>query len=1357
MAYVTAVAASRAFRLVVVLGFGLLVAGCGGGGSLNPDPVLPPSAPGSFTVELAPTNDALLRWTAPTPSADRAPVTDYAVNLELPGGGQAELGKTKSLSYLHSHSELSPGTRYVFHVRALSAAGPSRPSASAFVDVPSLLPPEAPGSFTVELTPTNDALLRWTAPTPSADRAPVTDYAVYLESPGGGHAELGKTKSLSYLHSHSELSPGTRYVFHVRALSDAGPSEASASAFVDVPPELLRPEAPGSFTVELTPDNEALLRWTAPPASVDRSPVTGYEVYLEAADGQSRPLGVTDSLSYLYTGLSPGTRYVFHVRARSAVGPSPPSASAFVDVPPSRSAPEAPGSFTVELTPDNEALLRWTAPPASVDRSPVTGYAVYLESPGGQAERLGETDSLSYLHSGLMPATRYVFHVRALSDAGPSEASASAFVDVPPARSAPEAPGSFTAELTPDNEALLRWTAPPASVDRSPVTGYAVYLESPDGQAERLGETRSLSYRHTGLLPGIRYVFHVRALSAVGSSEASASAFVDVPGAPVVPLAVPHVSVRADEGGGKAVISWVHRLVPDISTAVAGFAVQYCQVVPAHTSDHCGHALGWQQVEQNGEPRFPPTTRSFDDEFECVPGDMDPPPPVARMYRVRALADEPSASSRWSVPTRPVCPSADYSPPRRVDAVFAVDPGPDRVNICWEAPEDNGSPVTGYELQIKPDDVLPVTEDGWLVVDAHITPSTSPVCRLYSGLAGMDVRWFRIRAYNLAGHGHWSAPYHYRHGPAVVPEASARSVQSRPALAVADARAREGEDAALLFEVTLDRAASEPVTVDYATADGTARAGADYRPASGTLEFAAGESSIAVEVDVLDDAMDEGVETFLLRLTNASGARIGDGEATGTIENDGSIPGAWLARFGRTIAGQVVDAVGARLEGEAGAHVAVGGMSLRPMSAPGPEERLQPAGIEPEWGGARERPQRTRSLTERELRAGSSFHFVSAHGGPAFAAWGRLATSGFEGGRPAMHTDGDASTGLLGADVEWDGWLAGAALSYTEADGSFGPLGGTTSEGDRPVVESTLTGVYPYAHLRVSDRVSLWGLAGAGRGRLAIAEDGRMPIETDVGMTMGSIGVRGTVLSSSEESDFDLFVRSDAFWARTSSDEIRSGTTGHLAHARGNASRLRFSVEGARAFALDSHRTLTPTFEVGVRRDGGDAETGAGLDAGAGVRYSGDGIAIEGSVRKLVVHRERGYEEWEAAGSVRIHPGASGTGLSLTLAPAVGTASGGSDPLWSLGDVRGVAGDVDVDARSRFEAEVGYGMRSTSTRGVLTPYVGVSLSGGGMRVWRLGARWAIAPDMNLRIDGRGGESSDVAPEEAVILRGDLRW
>ena len=274
------------FRPAVAYALGLLVAACGGGGSDNPDLFQPPDTPGTLTAELAPDHESvLLRWTAPTPSDNRAPVTGYAVYLESTGGQAQQLGQTQSLSY--RHTGLLSGTRYVFHVRALSAVGQSVPSASAFVDVPPVQsPPDSPGQPSVRLTPDNDALLTWTAPAASPDRSPVTGYAVFLESAGGQAQRLGVTGARSYL--HSGLSPGESYVFHVRALSAVRPSEPSASASVDVPRgPTLPPEVPGSLAAELTPEHDALLRWEAPAPSADRAPVTRYQVYLESAGGGS--------------------------------------------------------------------------------------------------------------------------------------------------------------------------------------------------------------------------------------------------------------------------------------------------------------------------------------------------------------------------------------------------------------------------------------------------------------------------------------------------------------------------------------------------------------------------------------------------------------------------------------------------------------------------------------------------------------------------------------------------------------------------------------------------------------------------------------------------------------------------------------------------------------------------------------------------------------------------------------------------------------------------------------------------------------------------------------------------------------
>ena len=86
------------------------------------------------------------------------------------------------------------------------------------------------------------------------------------------------------------------------------------------------------------------------------------------------------------------------------------------------------------------------------------------------------------------------------------------------------------------------------------------------------------------------------------------------------------------------------------------------------------------------------------------------------------------------------------------------------------------------------------------------------------------------------------------------------------------------------FRVRLNEPAPARVTVDYATFDRTATAGEDYEARSGTLTFEPGESSKTVEVTLLHDEHDEDGETFGLRLSNARGAYIGRGEATGAIE-----------------------------------------------------------------------------------------------------------------------------------------------------------------------------------------------------------------------------------------------------------------------------------------------------------------------------------------------------------------------------------------------------------------------------------------------------------------------------------------
>lgn len=109
-----------------------------------------------------------------------------------------------------------------------------------------------------------------------------------------------------------------------------------------------------------------------------------------------------------------------------------------------------------------------------------------------------------------------------------------------------------------------------------------------------------------------------------------------------------------------------------------------------------------------------------------------------------------------------------------------------------------------------------------------------------------------------------------------------------PRLSIADARASEGDAAsvAVRFPVSLTAAPAQAVSVDYATADLTASAGHDYEAAAGTLTFLPGETTKFIDVRVSGDTFAENNETFVVRLSNASGARVVRREAAGIIDDE---------------------------------------------------------------------------------------------------------------------------------------------------------------------------------------------------------------------------------------------------------------------------------------------------------------------------------------------------------------------------------------------------------------------------------------------------------------------------------------
>ena len=616
-------------------------------------------------------------------------------------------------------------------------------------------------------------------------------------------------------------------------------------------------------------------------------------------------------------------------------------------------------------------------------------------------------------------------------------------------------------------------------------------------------------------------------------------------------------------------------------------------------------------------------------------------------------------------------------------------------------------------------------------------------------------------------------------------------VKGPVAVSVADARVEEGPGVTLDFAVSLSRAASAPVTVQYATADGTATAGADYTAASGTLTFAAGETAKTVSVAVLDDAHDEGEETMKLVLSNPSGARIRDGEATGTIENSDAIPKAWLARFGRTVADHVVDAVGARVTApvNGGSQVTLGGQPIPlddagngPSSGgdDGNDARQSAAAADTlaafadrmsgdgagtgrvGWGdgGGADGAMRadSRTLSERELLLGSSFVLslggAQANGaGTAWTAWGRAASSRFDGEADGLVLDGDVTTFTFGADAARGRWLGGVALAHSTGEGGYRDHD-DTGDPNHPgrgsgELESTLTSVHPYLRFEASERLSLWGVLGYGTGDLTLAVDAagnrpRQSWQTDTEMRMAAAGARGVLVKAPETGGFELGLRTDAVVQRMRSEAASGSDGGNLAATESGTSRLRVMLEGSRGFALEGGGVLTPSLEVGMRQDGGDAETGTGVELGGGVSYAdpATGLTVEAKARGLLAHEDADYTEWGASASVRLDPGAAGRGLSLSLSPAWGADSGNAERLWGHADARGLAANDGFEPAGRLDAEAGWGFGAFGGRGLATPFAGLALSQAGERTWRSGVRWTLGPELTFGVEGALREAAN---------------
>ena len=366
-------------------------------------------------------------------------------------------------------------------------------------------------------------------------------------------------------------------------------------------------------------------------------------------------------------------------------------------------------------------------------------------------------------------------------------------------------------------------------------------------------------------------------------------------------------------------------------------------------------------------------------------------------------------------------------------------------------------------------------------------------------------------------------------------------------------------------------------------------------------------------------------------------------------------------------------------------------------------------------------------------------------GSPTF--WGRGDYGQMSSDDGSLDWEGNLTRAQIGLDARPGAeMLTGLALSW--AQGSFdysAPLLGEER------VDGTYTprmlSLHPYVGFSPG-RLGVWLTAGLGRGGIEIDdEQGTVGQQSsDTSLRTASVGASGDLLASGPT---QLRIKAAATVAQV---EVEGG--GRIAEQTVSANRLRLALKGSHAYEAGMDGQVTPELEVALRQDGGDGQTGAGVEVGGGLRYEGGGFTLEAMARSLVSDGddEVEYKEWGAHLLLQRSAGTSGRGLSLRVMPTYGTQAN-SLTLWER-SVAEIADRGAVNAQGQLRAEVGYGLAAPGGRGVYTVYSGMTQAPERIQL-RLGTRLEVDSSMSVSLESTRWQRIAGAAEHGLLLRGRL--
>lgn len=341
--------------------------------------------------------------------------------------------------------------------------------------------------------------------------------------------------------------------------------------------------------------------------------------------------------------------------------------------------------------------------------------------------------------------------------------------------------------------------------------------------------------------------------------------------------------------------------------------------------------------------------------------------------------------------------------------------------------------------------------------------------------------------------------------------------------------------------------------------------------------------------------------------------------------------------------------------------------------------------------------------------------------------------------------EGDIYGVSIGVDGHvGDGTLVGVSINWSDAD--FEYEDGLDARDRKGSYNYEVITFNPYANWTLSDRMNLWGMLGLGRGVI----DSTTPdaeSETDTDHLQAALGFRYNLTGTQS---FRLRIKGDVTLSKVdveASPEFESREV--------DTERVRIAIEADNTYDVRGGHILKPRGSAGLRYDGGDGETGVGIElAGALVYRDPDSkIYLEAKGR----YQYGVTEEWGASLMTNVDLQVASTGLTFSVGPVIGVAHSQISSLWE----KLPAGDQQVASHfkpeMRLVTEVSYGLRlPVNKHAILSPYTRMDF-GDELSRFETGGRLTIGKRFDLAMKLSQGYAGAYNSPLEFGLEGSLRF